>query len=218
MKKVIISFGFSAILLLGLVGSAEAQSDCRETCLSSKEVCRDSARTAVKGCRMTCKSEDREDRRECRRACRANHKEARTSCRGAIQECHDTCEAEVSIPLPPAGGGEWIDPHMCVLDCKRNLGGCSREVLDAGRECSIACFELRREDARDCRNSVRPLTCLLDSFAGFGQCLSGCAEDTHAAGRACFDAFRDCRGDCGNPNPYGSASQAFLRAPAGLLE
>ena len=218
MKKIIISLCFSVLMLFTFAPEAEAQSDCRETCMNSKELCRDSARTAVRGCRMTCRAEEPADRRECRRTCRADLKEARSTCRGAIEECHDTCSAEVPAPVEPDDSGEMIDPHMCVLDCKAHLRQCSHEVLEAGRECSAACFDLRREQSRDCRDSVRPLSCLLGTFRDFGQCLSGCAHDTHAAGRACFDGFRGCREDCANPNPYGSASQAFLQAPSGLLD
>ena len=218
MKKLLISFGFSIIILCAGGDVAEAQSDCRDTCMDSKQVCRDSARTAVRGCRMTCRSGDPAERRECRRTCRAAHKESRSTCRGAIEQCHDACVAEVVLPTLPEGSDAGIDPHICVADCKQDLRQCSRQVLEAGQECSVACFELRREDARDCRGSANPLACLLHSFGGFGRCLSGGAQDTHAAGRACLDAFRDCRGDCENPNPYGSASQAFFRQPMGLLD
>lgn len=218
MIKVMVSIGFSILMLTGSVGLASAQSDCGDTCRNSKEVCRDSARTAVRGCRMVCKSGDRADRRDCRRACRADLKQSRTTCRGAIQECHDSCVTEISIPESTGGPGGNIDPHMCMADCKQDLRQCSRPVLEAGQDCSVACFELRREDSRDCRGSANPIGCLLQSFGGFGRCLSGCAQETHAAGRACLSSFRDCRHGCENPNPYGSASQAFLAAPLGLLD
>lgn len=218
MKKVAVFIAFSILLLVGTAGVAAAQADCRETCHDSKGVCSDSARTAVKGCRMLCRSEAPSDRRTCSRACRADLKEARSTCRGSIEECRDTCSAEIEVPAETGDGGVPTDPWMCMTDCKQDLRQCSRPVLEAGEECSVACFELRREESRECRGSSNPLRCILGTFGNFGRCLSGCAQDTHAAGRACLDGFRDCRQGCESPNPYGSASQAFLSAPASLMD
>jgi hypothetical protein len=201
----------AAALFVADVPEALADRECRETCSDSRHICKDAAKGAVRGCREHCR--EAESRRECRVACRGEFRTARVTCKAAIEECRDTCER----PAPPSGGHGGPVPEQCIHECKGELRACSGSVLQAGRACSTACIDMRREGMAACRQADDRFRCFLDLVFEVGSCLRGCAHDMHGAGQACLGGFRQCREDC-ESGPYGSASQAFLNPVATLLD
>lgn len=213
--------GLAAAVMLFAVAVPEARAggECRDTCSNSRHICKAAAKGAVRGCRDQCRAAD--SRRECRVACRGEFRAARDTCKDAIDDCRHTCERPSPEPGEGGQGGEGGQPsEECVPECRGELRTCSGSVLHAGRECSAACIDLRREGMAACRQSGDRFRCFLDMVFEVGNCMRGCAHDMHGAGQACLGGFRDCRESCdtGGGGPYGSASQAFLTPLATLLD
>lgn len=218
-----LAVGLAVAVAIFAVGVPEARADgdreCRDTCSDSRHICKDAAKGAVRGCRDQCREAD--SRRECRAACRGEFRSARNTCKGAIDQCRDTCERPAPEPDESGESGHGGSaPVECIHECRGDLRECSGSVLHAGRECSTACIDMRREGMAACRESDDRFRCFLDMMFEVGSCMRGCAHDLHGAGEACLGGFHECREDCddGGGGPYGSASQAFLNPVTTLLD